>query len=286
MRRLRLGIGFEPFLQAAVGADLVRREPGALFGQFAAQVGVHAEDLGGARGVAEQLAEQLHVDGRAEADVGHLAVGQAEAVLRRVRRAGDQPAVFRFLDQVVEVEQRRLFQDRVGPAQELAVAREGVMLPEMLAQPGRAADGRAPARVFARRGESPRVGDDVRHPAARIVVGLRGLAARLDQRGDELVQRLMEFGEVADLGGPVVHLHVDVEMPVAVPRSLDFLGPDALQVGGQAAGPRGADEQVAAEVEVQRRQRRVGRALGETGQTLGGRQRAVGGRRQVQFARG
>ena len=75
--RLRLRIGFEPFLQAAVGADLVRRKAGALLGQFPAQVGVHAEDFGGAGGVAEQFAEQLHVDGRAEADVRDLAVRQA-----------------------------------------------------------------------------------------------------------------------------------------------------------------------------------------------------------------
>ena len=167
-----------------------------------------------------------------------LPSGRREAVLRRVGRAGDEPFVFRLLDQVVEVEQRRLLQDRIGPAQELAVEREGVVLPEMLAEPGRAADGRAPGRGLAGRGEAPRVGDDVRHPAARVVVGLRGLAARLDQRGDELVQRLVQLGEVADLGRPVVHLHVDVEVPVAVPRRLDFLGPDALQVGRQSAGPR------------------------------------------------
>ena len=192
--------------------------------------------------------------------------------------------LFRLLDQVVEVEERRLLQDRIGPAQELAVEREGVVLPEVLAEPRRAADGRAPGRIFAGRGEAPGVGDDVRHPAARVVVGLRGLAARLDQRGDELVQRLVQLGEVADLGRPVVHLDVDVEMPVAVPRRLDFLGPDALQVGRQSAGPRGADQQVAAEVEIQRRQRGIGpRPAANPASRSVGRQRAVGGRGQVQL---
>ena len=176
--------------------------------------------------------------------------------------------MLRFLDQVVEVELGGVFQDRIGPAQELAVEREGVVLPQVLAEPGRAADGGAPGGGFAGRGEAPGIGDHVRHPAARIVVGLGRLAARLDQRRDELVQRLVKFGQIADLGGPVVHLHVDVEVPIAVPRRLDFLGPDALQVGRQAARPRGTDQQVTAEVEIQRRQRRIRRALGEPCQAL------------------
>ena len=60
-------------------------------------------------------------------------------------------------------------------------------------------------------------------------------------------------------------------MPVAVPWRLDFLGPDSLQVGGQPAGARGADEQVAAEVEIQGGQGGIGFAIGEIHQALVGR---------------
>ena len=74
-------------------------------------------------------------------------------------------------------------------------------------------------------------------------------------------------------GRPVVHLHVDVEVVVAVPRRLDALGPEALQVGGHVARARAADQQVPAEVEVERRQRRVGAALGQRRVPFVGRQR-------------
>ena len=240
--RLRLGIRLQPLLQTAVGSDLVRREAGALRQQFAAQRRIHTEHFRGARGVAEQLAQQLHIDGRAEAEMRHLAIGQLEAVLRGIRRTRDEPVVLGFLDEIVEVEERCFFQDRIGPREELAVEREGVLLPEMRAEPGRAAGRGAPRGGLAGRGEAPRVGDDVRDPAARVVVGLGRLAARLDQRGDELVERFLQFGEIAHLRGPVIHLHVDVEMPVAIPRCLDVLGPEALKVRGQSAGPRGTDE--------------------------------------------
>ena len=55
-------------------------------------------------------------------------------------------------------------------------------------------------------------------------------------------EQVTKFCEIADLCGPVIHLHVDVEMPVAVPRGLDFFGPDALQVRRQP--PPGRDEQM------------------------------------------
>ena len=63
----------------------------------------------------------------------------------------------------------------------------------------------------------------------------RGFRTRLLQRGNELEQRFMQLRKITDLGRPVVHLYIDVEMPVTVPRCLHTLGPDALQVRRQAA---------------------------------------------------
>src|SRR5262245_58901189 len=81
--RLGFGIRLEPFLQAAVRPDLVRRKSPALLHQLAAEVLVEPEDFGGARGVAEKFAQLLHVDSWSHADFGGAAVGQLEGVLRR-----------------------------------------------------------------------------------------------------------------------------------------------------------------------------------------------------------
>ena len=102
VRRLRLGIRLEPLLQSSIGADLVRRQPGTLLDQLLPQIVIEAKNLRRAGRVAEQLAEQLHVDRRSQAHVGRFAVGQLEAILGRVRRAGHEPLVLGFLDQVVE----------------------------------------------------------------------------------------------------------------------------------------------------------------------------------------
>ena len=52
-----------------------------------------------------------------------------------------------------------------------------------------------------------------------------------------------------------------------------FLAPQALQVGRQAAGPRAADQQVAAELEVQRGQRGVRLPAAKALQPFVGRER-------------
>ena len=67
----------------------------------------------------------------------------------------------------------------------------------------------------------------------------------------------MQFGEVGQLGRPVVHLRIDVGGVIAAPGCLHPGIPDSLQVGGLAAGLRAADQQVAAKLEVRRHQRGV-----------------------------
>ena len=79
---LRFGVGLEPFLQPAIGTDLIRREPGTFVLQLSPEFLIHAEQLRRAVGVAEQLAQQLYVDCRSHADLRVPAVRQAERVLR------------------------------------------------------------------------------------------------------------------------------------------------------------------------------------------------------------
>ncbi len=84
-------------------------------------------------------------------------------------------------------------------------------------------------------------------------------------------------GEVGDLGRPVVHLGVDVDGVLALPRRRERVVPEPLQVRGHRARPAAGDQQVAAEVEVEHGQPgivgtglhalepRVGRQVGRGG---------------------
>ena len=90
-----------------------------------------------------------------------------------------------------------------------------------------------------------------------VVMHFRRLGAGNSQRVDKFEQRLKTFGKIGRIDRPVVHLQVDIDVIVAVPRRFYSFRPEALQIGGQAAGPGTADQQVAAELEIKRGQLRI-----------------------------
>jgi hypothetical protein len=56
----------------------------------------------------------------------------------------------------------------------------------------------------------------------------------------------VHFREVGSLGGPVVHLVIDVGFVVALPRHIETVAPNALGVRGKwVVGAAGGDEQIA-----------------------------------------
>ena len=115
----------------------------------------------------------------------------------------------------------------------------------MLAKPGTSRIGRSPGRMFAGRGKVPGIADNVRGPPLGSVKGTgRCLAGRNDGPG-KIDQRGMQLGKVPRLGKPMVHLQVDVQVVIAVPRSLDGIGPESLQVWRQLSGTRRGDQQIA-----------------------------------------
>ena len=59
------------------------------------------------------------------------------------------------------------------------------------------------------------------------------------------------LGQVGRLGGPVVHLDVDVRVVIGMPRRIVAVVPQPLQIGRQAAGARAGNQQVAAILEKQ-----------------------------------
>lgn len=148
--RLQVAPVFDPLLQVPALADLQRGQslPGA--GHPITELFVGVQDLAGCDAGPEQIAKHAHIDRRAGADgrarqveVDHLVVerfvaGAGGKVLRGSRRAGHQPIVVRILDQRVEEELGRAFEQGIDLAQVFLVAAEAVMFPQVRAEPGAA----------------------------------------------------------------------------------------------------------------------------------------------------
>ena len=183
-------------------------------------------------------------------------------IFRRIGRRDDEPVMFRFFNQHVGIKLRRAFHDRIGPLQKFSVMREQISDPTNAgtATPNRRWT-RPMTRRFARRSEAPRIRDDVRHPAARIVIILRRFRARFLQRSNQRKQRLRQIGKIANFRRPVIHLHIHVQMPVAIPRRVNFFRPNALQIRRQSARTRRRNQKITAKIKIQRRQARIAGAV-------------------------
>ena len=106
--------------------------------------------------------------------------------------------------------------------------------------------GQRPA--FARRGDihvAPQVGVVVRHPAVRAVHAQRHLRPVRLHPAQVVEKRQVHLGQVAHLRAPVVHFRVDVDGVLAVPRRVEIVVPNALQIRRQRAGTRASREQIA-----------------------------------------
>ena len=69
----------------------------------------------------------------------------------------------------------------------------------------------------------------VANESARVVKVIRRLATGSGgERLDEIEERLVAFGQIADFGRPVIHLDIDVDVVIRAPRRGDVLRPDAL----------------------------------------------------------
>ena len=179
------------------------------------------------------------------------------SVFRRDGRTRHEPFVRRLLDQRVEEKLRRAFHRGINLFQLRRVAGEKIMVPQILAQPRAAPGPHAPIRAVNRPGRAPEVGVVMRHPAARAVLHLSRARAGLGHFQNHLRERFDAFAEVAGLGGPVIHLGVDVDGVFAVPRRRHGIVPQTLQRRGLAAGARTADQQVARELKIQRGELRI-----------------------------
>ena len=124
--------------------------------------------------------------------------------------------------------------------------------------------------VVDRRGIAPGVDVVMKREAARAVHLLGGAAAAVERHLDQVEQRPRGFRQVAHFGRPVVHLQVDIGGVLAVPRRSHEFVPDALEIGRHGSRTAAAHQQVAAELEVQRRKAGVLLAFLEAGETFVG----------------
>ncbi len=203
---------------------------------------------------AEQVVEDLHVDGRPGADPGsgteargdfvevRLVAGPVGEVLGRGGGVRDQPPVLRVLDEEVEEELDRSLEDRIDVFQVLLVPGVEVVLPQVGGEPGPAGGEGPPGRAVHGRGDPPEIGVLVVHPSPGAVVLSGHVRALVRQLPHQAGQGLGELAQVAHLRRPVVHLGVDVGGVLRVPRGVHVLVPDALEIGGLGAGPRGCDQ--------------------------------------------
>ncbi len=92
-------------------------------------------------------------------------------------------------------------------------------------------------------------------PSPGPVHDLRRPRARDRQILDHGHQRFDAFAQPGRLGGPVVHLGIDVDRVFSTPRRCVGLVPHALKVRRLSARPRTGDQQVAPVLVIERRQR-------------------------------
>ncbi len=141
--------------------------------------------------------------------------------------------------------------------QEGAIARVFPVIPEREREPGAAHLPHAPEGAVDGRGRAP---DDRCCDAppsrARRTCSCATFAPVTRELLRHAQQRLDTFTQRRRARGPVVHLRVDVDGPLAAPGRIGPLVPDPLQVGRLRTRARARQQQVAAELEIQRRSAR------------------------------
>ena len=136
------------------------------------------------------------------------------------------------------------FHNRIGFAQEVFIARELVMLPQMSAKPGAAHRPHSPVGAINGRGGPPCIGVVMSHPTACAPHHFGCFRAGLRDFAHHLQQRLVTLAQIGGFRRPVVHLGVDVDGVFRLPRRRSGSIPDALKVGRLVARTRRRNQQI------------------------------------------
>ena len=154
----------------------------------------------------------------------------------------------------------------------------------MCREPGSTRRKHAPCGTIDRTCHTPEVGIMMSHPTLTTIHILRRLRACLTQITNHREEWLLRFSDVSYKGRPVVHLGIDIDGVLRIPRCIDLSIPDALQIGRLSTGLRRRDQQITAILHHQRYHAKIAGILLEGCQTLVCRQSStLGLTRQIQI---
>ena len=216
-----------------------------------------------------KVADELAVHGAACHRGGIVSLG---SVFGRIGGANHEIMMEGFIDHRLVEETCGTLHHGIPLAQEIEVERIEIMLPKVRAKPSATRHPHTRRSIIDGTGDAPEVGVVMQHPRRGVAHAIHHtcrIASRLAHFANQSEEGLVEFGEIADLRGPIVHLEVDVAGVFAVPRGEHLVVPDALQIGRLSTRLRGGDEEVTSEAIVHRHEMLVVR-LAEIAQTING----------------
>src|ERR1043165_1817012 len=127
----------------------------------------------------------------------------------------------------------------------------------MKTQPGFSHRPHAPGRTIDGCGSAPQICIMVSYPATSAPLNPCRARPSLGQILDHRDEGLDALSQIALFGGPVVHLRVDIDGVLAVPRRIHALVPETLQVRSLATGAGARDEKISSELKVKSGQLRI-----------------------------
>ena len=234
-----------PLLQLSVATNLIGNQAVNHVLPFPSFVGIYLQDVGGLNCFREQFAHY-------SVNVGYTFVNAS--MFGRGARCSSIGTIGLFPEEVGSEAGGSPDDGIAFATQPFAVAGVVVIIPQMSGQPwtgGRTQIVRH-GSVAQRSRKAEWVGRDGSRPSTSSPITAGRLFAGFHLRLDVVNHGLHTFQQVVAEGGPVVHLDIDVVVVIAMPRAVNVVEPNSLQVGGQRAGSGTCNEQVAAKLEIER----------------------------------
>ena len=246
----------EPFLQLTVLPDLHRGQLAAHRTQSVTKQRIFIQHRSRTACIRKQVENQLIVHRDSSKQVRFL-LNPAGSVFRRIRRSYNQIACIGVTHQEIDKELRRAFHNRIYFFQVLFVTRIQITVPQVLAQPGITNRPRAAIRIIYGTGHTPQISIMMKHPSTATIHFACRFFSVFTQFTYHLNQRFMQFRQVRNLGGPIIHLRIDIGGIIAIPCRFGLCIPFSLQVSRLATGLRTGYQQIAPILEIQRNQMRI-----------------------------